>query len=826
MTDRVTLFVDVIIPVAISKEFTYRVPFELNPHVQPFVRVVVPFGKGKFVTGIITRVHEEIPQEYQSKYIEVVLDEKPLIGPQQYKLWKWIESYYMAPIGDVMNAALPANFKLASETIIVLHPDFIPGTEVNERENLIIDALCMKEQLSLKDISELIGIKTVQPLIKRLIERRIVVTQEEINDKFIAKTALFVRFTDQFSNEDRLNELFESFQSSKSKAKQEQVLLEMLHLGGLKNGESFPIARKQLEDNGCSLSAINTLEKTGIIYSERLEISRLKESDQEELLFPKLSTHQKEAHDEIHEQFSEKDIVLLQGITGSGKTEIYIHLIQQQIEQGKQVLFLVPEIALTTQLIQRLSAYFGSQVGIYHSKFNGNERVEIWNQVLANNSNKFRVVVGARSALFLPFQNLGLVIVDEEHESSFKQHDPSPRYNARDMAIVLSKLFGAKTLLGSATPSIETFYNAQENRYGHVLLTKRFSEVALPEIFVADMKKERIEKTVNGHFSSFLLTEMKEALERNEQIILFQNRRGYTPIWSCEVCAFSPNCKNCDTTLNYHKQANLLKCHHCSYHIPPIGTCPQCGSNKLKMLGFGTEKIEDDLQLLLPNIRIARMDLDSTRNKNSHQQIISDFEARNIDVLIGTQMVAKGLDFDHVGLVGILDADLLLHKVNFRAFERSFQLMTQVAGRAGRRDKRGRVIIQTSSPHHWVIQKTIEHNFDEFASNELVERRNYHYPPFYKLIRFVIKHKDPNLVGEAAEQYANLLKSAFHERVIGPEFPVIARVQNYYMKEILLKIESSAPHKKVKERIHELTDQFYSVPVYKPIRLIIDVDPA
>lgn len=826
MTDRVTLFVDVIIPVAISKEFTYRVPFELNPHVQPFVRVVVPFGKGKFVTGIITRVHEEIPQEYQSKYIEVVLDDKPLIGPQQYKLWKWIESYYMAPIGDVMNAALPANFKLASETIIVLHPDFNSEMELNERESLIVDALCMKEQLSLKDISELIGIKTVQPIIKRLIERRIVVTQEEINDKFIAKTALFVRFTDEYSNEDRLHEVFESFQSSKSKAKQEQVLLEMLHLGGLKTGESFPIPRKQLEDNGCSLSAINTLEKSGIIYSERLEISRLKESNQEEMLFPKLSDHQKEAHDEIHTQFEEKDIVLLQGVTGSGKTEIYIHLIQQQIEQGKQVLFLVPEIALTTQLIQRLSAYFGSQVGIYHSKFNGNERVEIWNQVLANNSNKFRVVVGARSALFLPFQNLGLVIVDEEHESSFKQHDPSPRYNARDMAIVLSKLFGAKTLLGSATPAIETFYNAQQGRYGHVLLTKRFSEVALPEIFVADMKKERIEKTVNGHFSSFLLTEMKEALERNEQIILFQNRRGYTPIWSCEVCAFSPNCKNCDTTLNYHKQANLLKCHHCSYHIPPIGTCPQCGSNKLKMLGFGTEKIEDDLQLILPNIRIARMDLDSTRNKNSHQQIISDFEARNIDVLIGTQMVAKGLDFDHVGLVGILDADLLLHKVDFRAFERSFQLMTQVAGRAGRRDKRGRVIIQTSSPHHWVIQKTIEHNFDEFATNELVERRNYHYPPFYKLIRFVVKHKDPNLVSEAAEQYANLLKSVFHERVIGPEFPVIARVQNYYMKEILLKVESSAPHKKVKERIHELTDQFYSVPVYKPIRLIIDVDPA
>jgi len=826
MTDRLTLFVDIIIPVAISKEFTYRVPFELNPHIQPFVRVVVPFGKGKFVTGIVTRVHEQIPQEYQAKYIEVVLDDTPLISAQQYQLWKWISAYYMAPIGDVMNAALPANFKLASETIITLHPDFESEITLSEREAAIVDALMIKELLSLKDVSEIVGIKTIQPIIKRMIERRIVISQEEINDKFTAKTALFVRIADAFTDEEILNDLFASFQQSKAKAKQEQVLLEMLHLGGLKNGVSEPILRKTLEENGCSLSAINTLEKAGIIVSERIQISRLKATDDEHLLFPKLSDHQQSALIKIKENFEQKDIVLLQGITGSGKTEVYIHLIKEQIELGKQVLFLVPEIALTTQLIQRLSNYFGNQVGIYHSKFNGNERVEIWNQVLANNSEKYRVLVGARSALFLPFQNLGLVIVDEEHEGSFKQHDPSPRYHARDMAIVLSKLFGAKTLLGSATPSIETVYNVQQERYGKVELTKRFSEVALPEVFVADMKKERIEKTVNGHFSSFLLKEMNEALERNEQIILFQNRRGYTPIWSCEVCSFSPNCKNCDTTLNYHKHHNVLKCHYCSYQIPPIGTCPQCGSNKLKMLGFGTEKIEDDLALLFPKARISRMDFDTTRNKNSHQQIISDFENRNIDILIGTQMVAKGLDFDHVGLVGILDADLLLHKVDFRAFERSFQLMTQVAGRAGRREKRGRVIIQTSSPHHWVIQKTVEHNFTDFAANELVERRNYHYPPFFKLIRFTIKHKDANLVGEAAEKFARMLRESFHERVIGPEFPIIARIQNFYIKEILLKVENNAPLKQVKERIAELTDQFYSVPTYKPVRLIIDVDPA
>lgn len=826
MSERVTLFVEVIIPVPISKEFTYRVPFELNPHIQPFVRVIVPFGKGKYVTGIITKIHENVPLEYQAKYVELVLDDSPIITAKQYQHWLWIANYYMAPIGDVMNAALPSNLKLASETQIAVHPDYNENTTLSEREQQILDALEVKETLSLKEIGDLLGIKTIQPIIKKMIDRRLIVTQEELNDKFTPKTALFILLADEYCNEERLNHLFEAFQQSVQKKKQEQVLLEILHLGGWKDGKAHPIQRKVLEDRGCSLSAINTLEKNGVLITERLEISRLKESDQQDFGFPNLSEHQQRAKEEIQESFAEKDIVLLQGITGSGKTEIYIHLIQEQLNQGKQVLFLVPEIALTTQLIQRLSHYFGNQVGIYHSKFNANERVEIWNQVLANNSSKYRVVVGARSAIFLPFQNLGLAIVDEEHEGSFKQQDPSPRYHARDMAIVLSKLFGAKCLLGSATPAIETFHNAQDGRYGHVLLTRRFSEVALPEIFVADMKKERIEKTVNGHFSSFLLEEMKVALENNEQIILFQNRRGYTPIWSCEICSFSPSCINCDTTLNYHKHLNVLKCHHCSYHIPPIGTCPQCGSNRLKMLGFGTEKIEDDLALLLPNARIARMDFDSTRNKNSYQELIGDFESRAIDILIGTQMVAKGLDFDHVGLVGILDADLLLHKVDFRAFERSFQLMTQVANRAGRRNKRGKVIIQTATPHHWVIQKTIEHNYDEFANNELVERRNYHYPPFYKLIRFVIKHKDPNLVSAASEEYAKLLRSVFFERVIGPEFPVIARIQNYYMKEILLKIEASAPQKKIKERIEELTDQFFSVPVYKPIRLIIDVDPA
>lgn len=827
MSERITLFVDVILPIALSQEFTYRVPFELNETIQPLTRVIVPFGKGKLMTGIVTKVHQEIPTLYQAKYVEYILDEHPIITEKQYQLWKWIAQYYMAPIGDVMNAALPSNFKLASETKIVLHPDFDQQTgALDDREFMIVEALEIQEVLDLKEIAEITGIKTIQPIIKKMMEKRIILAQEELNDKFTPKTGLFVVLTEDYRSEDQLNHLFEHLQLKKSTVKQEQVLLQLLQLGGFKNQNANPILRKSLEDNGCSLSAINTLEKQGVLRIERLEISRIQSEDISKFEFPTLSEAQSQTAQSIRQQFDAKEVVLLQGITGSGKTEIYIHLIKEALEKGKQVLFLVPEIALTTQLIHRLRAYFGAQIGVYHSKFNANERVEIWNKVLENNPNQFRIVVGARSSIFLPFRDLGLVIVDEEHESSYKQQDPSPRYNGRDIGIVLAHFFKAKTLLGSATPSIESFQNAREDKYGFVELTERFSKVQMPEICCADMKKERINKTVNGHFSKFLLEEMKAALERNEQIILFQNRRGYTPLWTCELCGYSPNCKNCDTTLNYHKHSNMLKCHYCSYQTPPIGTCPACGSNRLKMLGFGTEKVEDDLALILPEVRIARMDFDSTRSKNSYQQIISNFENRKIDVLIGTQMVAKGLDFDHVGLVGILDADLLLNKTDFRAFEKAYQLMSQVAGRAGRRTKRGKVVIQTGNPDHWVIQKVMEHNYTDFAINEIIERRNYHYPPFYKMVRFTIKHKDKDLVNEAADDFAKRLRSVFQERVLGPEFPVIPRIQNFFLKEIIVKIEHSAPQKKVKERLHELTDQFYSVPRYKSIRLVINVDPA
>ncbi len=489
-------------------------------------------------------------------------------------------------------------------------------------------------------------------------------------------------------------------------------------------------------------------------------------------------------------------------------------------------MFLLPEIALTTQLIQRLSAYFGDQIGVYHSKFNQNERVEIWNHVLANDPNRYRIVLGARSSVFLPFRDLGLIIIDEEHESSFKQYDPSPRYNARDAAIVLAHYYGAKVLLGSATPAIETYYNAKQGKYGFVELHNRFGGIQLPEIFCADVKKERRQKSMHSHFTTYLIDEMRATLNRGEQIILFQNRRGYTPMWSCEICNWTPKCKNCDVSLTYHKQTNSLKCHYCGHSSPPVGSCSACGSNRLKMVGFGTEKVEDELSLVFPDKTIKRLDLDSTRSKNAYEVIINDFEQRNIDILIGTQMVSKGLDFDNVSLVGILDADMLLNRPDFRAFERSYQLMSQVAGRSGRKGKRGNVIIQTGDPDHWVIQKVINHDYKGFYESEVIERKNFFYPPYYKLIEFTLKHKDEYVVEKGAADLAGSLRDVFKERVIGPEFPVVRRIQNLYLKQIKLKLERDVSDKKIKERIQQLLDEFYSVPLNKSIRIIVDVDPA
>ena len=827
MNSRKTLFADVILPIAIHQVFTYRIPFELNENVFPGIRVVVPFGKSKLLTGIVTSVHETIPTVYQAKYIEYVLDDSPIITKNQFQLWQWIANYYMAPIGDVMNAALPANFKLASETKIVLHPDFdLAKVKLDDRQFQIIEALQIREVLDLKEISEIVGIKTIQPIIKALIDLKAVMSLEEMSEKFTPKTAIFIQLSEHISSQLVLEETIKQLESKKAARKQLDTLLLLLKEGNYSDNQLQPVLRKQLEEAGASISTINTLEKNGIIVQSRIEISRFTKTLDSTSDFKTLAPSQTTALKEIRESFEDKQVSLLHGVTGSGKTEIYVELIREQLELGKQVLYLLPEIALTTQLIQRLSAYFGELIGIYHSKFNQNERVEIWNNVLNNNPNRFRIILGARSSIFLPFSDLGLIIVDEEHESSFKQYDPSPRYNARDCAVVLGHMYKAKVLLGSATPSIESYYNAKNGKYGLIKLTERFGGLQMPEIFCADLKKERRQKSMQSHFSSYLMDTMRGVLNKGEQVILFQNRRGYTPMWQCEICNWTPKCKNCDVSLTYHKHTNSLKCHYCGHHSPPIGTCSACGSNRLKMLGFGTEKIEDELSLMLPDKVIQRMDLDTTRSKNAYENIINDFENRQIDILIGTQMVTKGLDFDNVSLVGVLDADMLLNRSDFRAFERSYQLMSQVAGRSGRKHKRGSVIVQTGDPDHWVIQKVIAHDYVGFYNSEILERKNFFYPPFYKLIDIYFRHKEEYVLDRAAMEFGNQLREIFKERVLGPEYPVVKRVKNLYIKKITLKIERDAPEKKVKERIQELVSSFYSVPFNKSIRMVIDVDPA
>jgi primosomal protein N' (replication factor Y) (superfamily II helicase) len=823
MDERKTYFVNVILPVPVHQEFTYRVPFEMNDDIREGVRVVVPFGKAKYYTAVVTKVHENVPEGYAVKYIEYILDEIPIITGKQYTFWKWIANYYMAPIGDVLNAALPANFKLASETIIVLHPDFERGVELSEKETLIVDSIEAKESLNLKELSEILSVKNVHPIIKQLIDKKIVITQEELNQKFTPKKESFVCINPIFSDED-LSDVIASLEKNKSKESQLNALLKILFLKRQEQQEYLP--KKMLLEEQISPSTLATLERNGYIAIEKLEVSRLKSISDEDKEIKTLSPAQEIAYNQIVDSFEQHFVTLLFGITGSGKTEVYMRLIKEQLNAGKQVLFLLPEIALTTQLIQRLSVYFGESIGVYHSKFNQNERVEIWNSVLADHPTKYRLIVGARSSVFLPFKNLGLIIVDEEHESSFKQYDPSPRYNARDASLVLAKLHNAKVLLGSATPAMETYYNAKNGKYGLVELTTRYSGVQLPEILCADMRKARKSKSVQSDFSLFLLDAIRETLKNEKQVILFQNRRGYTPMWMCEICRWTPKCPNCDVSLTYHKHTNSLKCHYCGFHQPPVGTCKSCGSTRIKMIGFGTEKIEDDLSILLPNTNIQRLDLDTTRSKTAYETILNDFGEGKIDILIGTQMVSKGLDFKNVALVGILDADMMLNRSDFRAFERSFQLMTQVSGRAGRDSERGTVIIQTSDIDHWVIQKVNQHDYVGFYDAEIIERKNFFYPPYYKIINFVIKHKDEALVNHAAQAFADSLRTVFKERVLGPEFPSVKRIQNQFLKQVKLKIERDASDLKVKEKLHELVDAFYSNVAFKSVRLVIDVDPA
>jgi primosomal protein N' (replication factor Y) (superfamily II helicase) len=836
---RTTLFVDVILPLSVPNLYTYRVPFEWNDTIAPGQRVVVQFGKGKLYSALVRNIHEIPPKLYSAKYIEAILDESPVVNGKQFELWDWMSQYYMCPVGDVMVAALPGGLRLASETRIVLNDDYklqLEKNKLSDKEYAVIEALEVRNILSLQDVSAVVEQKTVYPLIKQLIEKGIVLIQEELKEKFKPKLETYLRLTEEADKEENLKAIFETLE--KKAPKQLDVLMAYITISKRYSQNVQEVKKsevvKMLEG---SEGTIRSMVKKNIFEIYEREAGRLSPYENENKIST-LNEIQQEVLNSIRSQFNwtgeerkkenEKDVVLLHGVTSSGKTEIYVKLIEEVLAQGKQVLYLLPEIALTTQIINRLRKYFGESVGVYHSKFNENERVEVWNSVLGSDTKKslhnFRLIIGARSALFLPFSNLGLVIVDEEHDTSFKQYDPSPRYNARDAAIYLSHIHKAKTLLGSATPSVESYFNAQEGKYGFAEITTRFGGVQMPEILVADVKEAMKRKEMKSHFSPLLLDTVTLALDRKEQVILFQNRRGFAPQLECNMCAWVPQCVNCDVSLTYHKTSNQLRCHYCGYSMKPPSACSACGDTNLKMKGFGTEKIEEELSIFYPKAKIARMDLDTTRSKFAHQHIIRDFEEGKIDILVGTQMVTKGLDFDNVSMVGILNSDSMLNFPDFRSFERSYQLMAQVSGRAGRKNKRGKVIIQSQNPEHSIIREVIANDYLSMYTNQLLDRKNFNYPPYFRLIEITLIHRDLNLVNAAAKYLADDLKGSFGKRVLGPEFPIVSRIRNLFHKNILLKVEREASVVQAKKVVSEILLNFRNSD-YKQVRIRIDVDP-
>ena len=830
--ERKTFFVDVLLPVPLPGTFTYRVPYELNDSVSIGMRVVIQFGQKKIYTGLIRKIHEVAPAVHQVKYILSILDQSPIVNEKQLDFWDWIAGYYLCYPGEVMNAALPSALKLASETKIVLAPDFDRDyAQLNDREFLIVEALELRQVITITDASRIVDTAKVIPLIKTLIEKGVVLTQEELTDRYKPRLETYLKLKGEYAVNEEL--LHEEFNKLGTRAfKQLELLMRFVSLSRCFSLNENEVTRTELlKDFKNGLGLLKALLDKGILETYKREISRLTEKDADSLANEIVLTDiQQQALDELNESFKAKDTVLLHGITGSGKTELYIRLIDDVISQGKQVLYLLPEIALTSQIINRLRKYFGPRAGVYHSKYNEQERVEIWNRVLLGNLHgelgQYSVILGARSSLFLPFENLGLVIVDEEHDTSYKQMDPAPRYNARDAAIMLARMHGAHVLLGSATPSIESYYNAREGKYALVELNKRYGGMLLPEVLCVNLKEATKSRQMQSHFSTFLIDHIKLAIENKEQVILFQNRRGFSLRIECDSCNWMPQCVNCDVTLIYHKKENHLRCHYCGFTTRVPEKCPSCNNTSLKMKGFGTEKVEEELSLMLPGVHIERMDLDTTRSKTAYQKIIADFEEKKIDVLVGTQMVTKGLDFDNVSLVGILNADNMISYPDFRSFERSYQQIAQVSGRAGRRNKRGKVVIQTYNPEHSVIQYVMANDYEAMYSSQILERRNFKYPPFFRIVKLTLQHKDEVTLNKAANEFAVTLRQSFGKRVLGPEFPSVSRVRNYYLKNILLKFERTPELSQMKEALRQQCYTFRFHPEFKQVRIIIDVDPV
>jgi len=810
-------FIDVILPIPLQRLFTYSITEAEAEFLKKGMRIAVPFGKKKIYTALVYKIHEEEPAAYEAKPIHQILDEVPVVNELQLKHWEWISEYYMCSLGDVYRVALPSAFLLESETIVLKNSSFTDESVLTDSEFLVFEALGQQSQLSVLEISNILSKKNIFPILKTMIDKNAIVLKEEIYESYKPKLVKYIRLKEEHKGDAALSSLLDSVKRAKQ---QYQALMTFF---SVEAQTQKPIKAKDLQEkSNVSAAVLKALVDKEILEFYQIQVDRVSFREGDGKL-KTLNEFQEKAYVEINTTFETKSVILLYGVTSSGKTEVYAKLIQNQIELGKQVLFLLPEIALTTQLIGRLKQYFGGKISVFHSKYSMNERVEVYNNVL-NGKEKAQIVLGARSSLFLPFSNLGLIIVDEEHETSYKQFEPSPRYHARDAAILLAHMHKAKTLLGSATPSLESYYNATNNKYGLVNLTKRFGEVQLPDIELVDIKEKHRKKRMNGHFSDRLILEIEEALKNKEQVILFQNRRGYSPVVECETCGVSPECPNCDVSLTFHKYRKELRCHYCNYRQAMPQNCGACGSTKLTTIGFGTEQIELELNELFPEVKIGRMDLDTTRGKYGYQKIIGAFQAQEIDILVGTQMLSKGLDFGKVSLVGVMNADNMLNFPDFRAHERTFQMMVQVAGRSGRSKKRGKVIIQTFNPYHQILQQVSTNDYSQMYKEQLEDRWQFHYPPFYRVLKITLRHRDLMTLDNAAEWFGTSLKNAFKDNVLGPTAPNVSRVRNLYIKHITLKIPPKQSLKATKKHIEKIQNTFTAIAAYRSVRLGIDID--
>lgn len=813
------MFAEVIIPLAIPKTYTYAIPTDMQEAALPGVRVEVVFGKQKRYAGIIKSTTTEAPKGFEPKPILQVLDSEPVLYQQQLNLWNWIANYYMCSEGEVMAAALPTQFKLSSETILMLNEEYGDDfTGLDDQEYVVAEGLSVKKELKMDEVQDILDLAHVYPVVKRLLEKKVCIAWESLKEKYTPKRESFVFLHGDYHQEEALATLLNAWNNKAPK--QLELLLSFLHLQKVE-GEVKQTAL--LKKAGASAAQLTALVEKGILVVQKLSVDRLPLMAKSVDIDFTLSAHQDEALQKVKTALSEKNVCLLHGVTSSGKTQVYIRLIEEQVKLGKQVLYLLPEIALTAQIIRRLQAHFGGYISIYHSKFNPNERVELWNKV---KKGEIRVVLGARSALFLPFSDLSLIIVDEEQDASFKQQDPAPRYNARDAALYYAHQLNAKVVLGSATPSLETYAQAVSGKYGLVELNERFGGIEMPSIELADTRGVVDNKMVRHMITPLLKEAIDQALADKKQVILFQNRRGYTPYKICGTCGFIPHCEQCDVTLTYHKLHHRLQCHYCGTSYPVLDTCTACGSANWVERNFGTEKVEEELEKLFPNHTIARMDVDTVKGKTAHDELIKNFEAQRMDILVGTQMVVKGLDFDHVALVGILDADGILSFTDFRVNERAFQLMEQVSGRAGRKGKQGRVIIQTTNPAHPVIALVMAHDYKAFYQEEIHSRQIFHYPPYTRLVQLFFRHADKNRAMQAASFFASRLIPVFGDYLIGPAEPVVNRVKNRYIYEIMLKLpRDGSKNTLARNHIQQQIAIMQNDPQMKSVHIQINVDP-